>query len=441
MSGSSLLAAVLVLKGATVHTAEGPAVPNGVVVIENGKISAVGGPGTPVPENAEVVDLAGRHVAPAFFTPASNIGLSEIEAVRATNDVTEIAEINPEARPEVAANLDSEALPVTRSNGVLFAALVPRGSVLPGSAAVLTLEGWTRDDACLKCPAALVLEWPEMMIDRRPDARPSAKAQERKRDDALRTIREAFRSAAAWRKAKAAAGQPGVPAHDDALPMAALVPALDGKVPLLIRANKKSQMEAALRFVEEELRNEKVRVVFLGGHDAPTLAARLVERKIPVIVDGTLRLPLRTDEAYDAPYALPGELARAGVLVAVTDGSRSAAQVRDLPNHAAIAAAYGLDPLEALRAVTLNPARIYGLDDRIGSIAPGKDASLSVWTGDPLQITSVLVGLYRNGESLDLADRHKRLWERYRNRPKPATAAAPPAAPRSPGGEPPPTPR
>lgn len=440
MSGSLLLAAVLVLRGATVHTAEGPAVPNGVVVIENGKIVAVGGPGTPVPDDAEVLNLAGRHVAPAFFTPASNIGLSEIQAVRATNDVTEIAEINPEARPEVAANFDSEALPVTRSNGVLFAALVPRGSVLPGSAAVLTLEGWTRDDACLKCPAAIVLEWPEMMIDRSPDARPPAKAQEKRRDDALRTIREAFRNAAAWRKAKAAAGQPGVPAHDDVAPMAALAAALEGKVPLLIRADKKPQMEAALRFVDEELRNEKIRVVFLGGHDAPTLAATLAERKIPVIVDGTLRLPFRTDEAYDAPYALPGALAKAGVLVAVTDGSRSAAQVRDLPNHAAMAAAYGLDPLEALRAVTLNPARIYGLDDRIGSIAPGKDASLSVWTGDPLQITSVLVGLFRNGDSLDLADRHKRLWERYRNRPKPALPD-PPAVAAPPVPPPPPAPK
>ena len=440
MSGSLLLAAVLVLKGATVHTAEGPAVPNGVVVIENGRIVAVGGPATPIPDDAEVLNLAGRHVAPAFFTPASNIGLSEIGAVRATSDVTEIAEINPEARPEVAANFDSEAMPVTRSNGVLFAALVPRGSVLPGSASVVTLSGWTRDDACLSCPAAVVIEWPEMVIDRSRDARPSSKAQEKRRDEALRTIREAFRNAAAFRKAKDAAGQPGVPAHDDVASMAALVPVLEGKVPLLVRADKKPQMEAALRFVDEELRNEKVRVVFLGGHDAPRLAGTLAERKIAVIVDGTLRLPFRTDEPYDAPYALPGELAKAGVLVAVTDGSRSAAQVRDLPNHAAMAMAFGLDPLEALRAVTLNPAKIYGLDGRIGSLAPGKDASLSVWTGDPLQITSVLVGLYQKGESLDLADRHKRLWERYRNRPKPAlpappAVAAPPVPPPPPAGK------
>jgi imidazolonepropionase-like amidohydrolase len=426
VSGSILLAVALVLRGATVHTAEGPAIPDGVVVVGNGKILAVGGPETPVPDGAEVVELAGRHVAPAFFTPASLIGLSEIEAVRATNDFAEIGKINPEDRPEVAANFDSEAMPVARSNGVLFAALVPRGSVLPGAASVVSLEGWTRDDACMKCPAAIVVEWPEMMIDRSPDARPSAKSQVKRRDEALRTLRRAFRDAAAWRKAKAAAGQPGVPSHDDVAPMAALVPALDGTIPLLIRAEKKSQMEAALRFVDEELKGEQARVVFLGGDDAPEMAATLAARKIPVIVDGTLRLPLRTDDPYDAAYSVPAQLAKAGVLVALTDGAESAARVRDLPNHAAMARAFGFDPLEALRSVTLNPARIYGVADRIGSIAPGKDASLSVWTGDPLEITSNLVALYQNGVSLDLSDRHKRLWERYRNRPKPVVRSAPP---------------
>ncbi len=423
MSGSVLLAAVLALKGATVHTAEGQAIRGGVVVVENGKITAVGGPETAIPPGAKVVELSGKHLAPAFFTPASNIGLSEIQAVRATVDVTEIGEINPEVRPEVAANFDSVAMAVTRSNGVLFATLVPRGSVLPGSASVVSLMGWTREDACVKCPAAIVVEWPELMIDRSPEARTSVRGQERRRDEALRTIREAFKGAAAWKKAKGAAGQPGIPAHDEIASMAALAPALDGKIPILIHADRRPQIEAALRFVDEDLKGSPVRVVLLGGHDAASLAGKLADRKIPVIVDGTLRLPIRTDEPYDAPYALAGELAAAGVVVAITDGSRSSEKVRDLPNNAAMAMAFGLDPLEALRAITLNPARIYGVDERIGSIAVGKDASLAVWTGDPLQITSNLVALYQKGESLDLSDRHKRLWDRYRKRPKPVSAS------------------
>jgi imidazolonepropionase-like amidohydrolase len=421
---SALLAAVLVLKGATVHTAAGPAIPNGTVVVEAGKIVAVGGPETPVPAGATVVDASGRHLAPAFFAPASLVGLVEIEAVRATNDVTENAEINPEARPDVALNLDSETLPVTRSNGVLFAALAPRGSTFPGAASVVTLNGWTREDACVKCPAAVLVEWPEMSIDRRPDARPPARTQERRRDEALDLIRRTFRSASAYRTARAAEGKAGVPAHDAVASLEALSAVLDGSIPLVVRAERKTQIDAALRFLDEDLKGEKVRLVLLGGYDAPMSAAALAERKIPVILDAVLELPLREDDPYDAPFAKAGELAKAGVLVAVGNGqtTMAAATTRDLPNHAAMAAAFGLDRLEALRAITLNPARIYGVDARIGSLEKGKDASFALWTGDPLLTSSVVTGLWDKGVALDLSDRHKRLWERYRSRPKPAAA-------------------
>jgi imidazolonepropionase-like amidohydrolase len=135
---------------------------------------------------------------------------------------------------------------------------------------------------------------------------------------------------------------------------------------------------------------------------------------------------MREDEPYDAPFTKAAELAKAGVLVAIGSGqtTMAAPTTRDLPNHAAMAASFGLDPLEALRAITLNPARIYGVDSRLGSIETGKDASLAVWTGDPLQTTSTVVALYEKGVSLDLSDRHKRLWERYRSRPKPAAPAS-----------------
>jgi imidazolonepropionase-like amidohydrolase len=415
-----LLAGVLVLKGAMVHTAVGPAIPNGVVVIADGKILAVGGPETTVPAGAEVVDVAGKHVAPAFFAPASLVGLVEIQAVRATNDVAEVGEINPEARPDAAMNLDSETLPVTRSGGVLFAALAPRGSTFPGAASVVTLNGWTREDACVKCPAAVLLEWPNMSIDRRAEARPAARVQERRRDEALELIRKTFRDAAAYRTAKAAEGKAGVPGHDDVASLSALRGVLDGSIPLVIRAERKTQIEAALRFLDEELKEEKVRPVILGGTDAPKVAAVLAARKIPVILDTVLELPLREDDAYDAPYARAGELAKAGVIVAIGNGqtTMAAATTRDLPNHAAMAAAFGLGRLDALRAITLNPAKIYGVDARIGSLEKGKDASLAVFTGDPLLTESNVVALYDKGVRLDLSDRHKRLWERYQSRPK-----------------------
>jgi len=422
MSGLAILAAVVVLKGATVHTAAGPKIADGVVVMTDGTLTAVGGPATPVPAGATVVDVTGKHLSPALVAPATLTGLIEIEAVRATVDVTEVGEINPEARPDVALNLDSESLPVARSNGVLFGLLVPRGSVVPGAASLVAFDGYTREDACVVCPAAVVLEWPEMLIDRAPGARPSVKRQEKRRDEALAKLREAFRAARAYRTAKGAEGKPGIPAHDADATFAALVPVLDGKVPLLVRASTRQQIEAVLRFVDEDLAGDPVRLVLLGAEDAPRLAERLAARKVPVILDGVQKLPRRSDDPYDAPFAIAGELARAGVPVAIGSGSGAsdAALTRTLPDHAATAAAFGLDRLEALRAVTLTPARIAGAEARIGSLEAGKEADVVVWSGDPLDGTSRVTALYHAGRALDLADRHSRLWERYKARPTPA---------------------
>ena len=443
MTGSLLLAAALVFKGATVHTAAAPPIENGVVVVEEGRIVAVGGPDTPVPDGATVVDVTGKHLAPPFFSAASLVGLAEIGAVKATVDVTEVGTINPEARPDVAFNLDSETLPVARANGVLYAALLPSGSVLPGSVSVMALDGWTREDACVRCPAAVALEWPRMSIDRSRGARPPAKKQEKARDEALATIRRAFQDARAFRAAKEAEGKPGVPAHDGVDSLAALVPVLEGKVPLLVKARTKAEIDAFLKLLDGDLASEKVRAVLVSGEDAVLVAPELARRGIPLVVDGTLELPERSDDPYDAAFTLPRDAAAAGLLVAVTAGSGldGAWGARNLPDHAARAAAYGLDRLEALRSITLNPARIYGVEDRIGSLEAGKDGSLAVWSGDPLEITSRLEALYLKGREVSLESRQTRLRDRYEARPRtggvrpetpavPAAAAAPSVPPR-----------
>lgn len=422
--GSLLLASVLVLKGATLHTAAGPAIPDATLVIAGGKIVAAGGPELPVPPGAEVRDLSGKHVAPPFFVPATALGLVEIPAVEASVDAAETNGPRPEARPDLAMNLDSELLPVARSGGLLYGLLVPSGSVLPGSASAVRLNGWTREDACLACPAAVVVEWPRMAIDRSPVARPSAKKQEKARDEAIATIRAAFRDAAAYRRAKEAEsrGGPAVPRN---AALAALVPALDGTLPLLVRARTKREIEAVLRFVDVDLTGtfgaSGVRLVVLDAPDAWRLAGRLAERKAGVVLFGTLELPLRADEPYDTPFAAAGVLAKAGVVVAITNGSGagSASQARELPVHAAVASAHGLDRLEALRSITLAPARLFGIAGTLGSLEPGKEASLVVWSGDPLDGRSRVEALYDRGTGVDLTDRQKRLHERYRNRPKP----------------------
>ncbi len=417
---ATVLLSVVVLKGATVHPASSPAIADGIVVMDGARILAVGGPETAVPAGATVVDVSGKHIAPAYFAPATALGLVEIEAVRATLDITETGDLNPEVRPDVAMNLDSVLLPVARSGGVLFGALVPRGSVLPGHVSVVRLDGWTREDACVSCPAASVLEWPDMRIDRSKDARPSAKRQEKRREEALDRIRDAFRGAQAYRLGR----NQKTPQADVDARFASLVPVLEGKSLLLVRANTKQQIEAVLRFLDDDLAKLMTgppNVALLGGDDAPLLAARLAERKIAVILDGVLELPARSDDAYDTPFTRAALLSKAGVLVAVSAGAATGAAslTQNLAHHAAQAAAFGLSREEALRSITLNGARIFGVEKELGSLETGKEASLVVLTGDPLEVTSQVTALYHRGVSIDLGDKQKSLYEKYRNRPRP----------------------
>ncbi|HEY7575775.1 MAG TPA: amidohydrolase family protein [Thermoanaerobaculia bacterium] len=406
----------IVLQGATVHTVSGKDIPGGVVVIQDGKVASVGA-GTAAPAGAKIVDLSGKHVYPSLFPPVTSLGLVEISAVRATVDTAELGEINPQARADFAMNFDSELLPVARSAGILVAGVSPSGGIVSGSAAAMKLDGWTREDATLKAPAAITVTWPDLAIDRSPTARYSVRLQEKRRDEALQKLRDAFDDARAWAKARAAEGKSGVPRHDVDARAEALIPAIEGKIPVLVVAGTAGQIRQALEWGKKE----GLSIVIVGGADAWRLADELAAAKTPVILDGVLDLPIRSDEPYDARFAAPGRLAKAGVTVALSDGygNSNAATVRNLPQQAAAAAAFGLPREKAVEAMTLAPARLLGVADRIGSIEMGKDATLIVTDGDILDLKTRVVAAYLDGRELDLTDKQKRLYERYRNRPKP----------------------
>jgi imidazolonepropionase-like amidohydrolase len=406
----------IVLQGATVHTVSGKDIPGGVVVIQDGKVASVGA-GTAAPAGAKIVDLSGKHVYPSLFPPVTSLGLVEISAVRATVDTAELGEINPQARADFAMNFDSELLPVARSAGILVAGVSPSGGIVSGSAAAMKLDGWTREDATLKAPAAITVTWPDLAIDRSPTARYSVRLQEKRRDEALQKLRDAFDDARAWAKARAAEGKSGVPRHDVDARAEALIPAIEGKIPVLVVAGTAGQIRQALEWGKKE----GLSIVIVGGADAWRLADELAAAKTPVILDGVLDLPIRSDEPYDARFAAPGRLAKAGVTVALSDGygNSNAATVRNLPQQAAAAAAFGLPREKAVEAMTLAPARLLGVADRIGSIETGKDATLIVTDGDILDLKTRVVAAYLDGRELDLTDKQKRLYERYRNRPKP----------------------
>jgi imidazolonepropionase-like amidohydrolase len=277
----------------------------------------------------------------------------------------------------------------------------------------MKLDGWTREDAALRAPAYVTVTWPNVSIDRSPQARFSVRIQEKRRDEALAKLKDVFAEARGYGKARAAEGKAGVPRHDFDPRLEALLPVIDGKIPVLVIADRLAQIRAALGWAKEE----GLKIVIGGGRDAWRAASDLAAAGVPVVLDPVIGLPTRADEPYDAPFAAPAILAKAGVRVAITEGDSQFA--RNLAHHASVAAAYGMPRDQALAAITLEPARILGIADRVGSLEPGKDATLFVSDRDVLDFRHTVLAAYVDGRALDLSDKHKHLYERYRNRPKP----------------------
>jgi imidazolonepropionase-like amidohydrolase len=403
------------LVGGTLHPVSGPDVANGTIILRDGKIAAMGA-GIEVPAGAKVVDVKGRHVYPSLFPPLTELGLTEISSVRATVDTTELGEINPQARADFAMNFDSELLPVARSAGILVAGVTPIGGIVSGSLAAMKLDGWTREDATLRAPAAIVVRWPDLAIDRSPAARISVRLQEKRRDEALEKLKNVFAEARAYARAKAAEGKAGIPRHDQDPKLEALLPALEGQLPVIVVAQRVAQLRGALAWAREE----KLNLVLAGARDGWRVADEIAKANVPVIVEQPIELPTRPDEPYDANFASAGVMAKAGVRLAFTDGS-NASNTRNLPHQAAAAVAFGFPREKAVAAMTLEPARILGVADRIGSLEPGKDATVIVTDGDILDLRTHVLAAWLDGRALDLTDKQKLLYERYRNRPKPGS--------------------
>ena len=398
----------IAIKGATIHPVSGPDIPSGTIVFDNGKITAIGADAA-IPAGAEVIDGAGKHVYPGLINANTVLGLVEIGAVRATVDVEEAGAINPNVRSITSVNPDSELIPVARSAGVLTALSVPEGGIISGQSAVLRLDGWTPEEMTVLSPAAMHLRWPNLTIDRRPRARKSVKDQQKEIEKAQKQIRDAFQIARSYWQARK---NPGPDFKTD-LRWEALMPVFDGKLPLFVHASTLAQIETALAWAKEM----QLKIVLVDGDDAWRVAAQLKESDTPVVLGPATSLPPRRDDDYDSAWSSAANLQKAGVRLCIASNGRGAeTNERNVGYEAGLAAGYGLPKEEALKAVTIYPAQILGVADRLGSLETGKAATLIVTNGDPLDFPTQVEAAFIDGRKIDLSNRQTRLRDKYREK-------------------------
>ncbi len=421
LAASNLAAEPLVLENGTVHTLAGDSF-TGRVVIDSGLITDAG-PGAVAPDGARRLDVAGLHVYPGIFDALSTLGLTEINAVAATVDTAELGAYNPHLMAATAVHPASEVIPVTRANGITHAVTGPRagqGGVIAGQAALLHLDGWTVEEMAIEPSIAMVIQWPAIqtrIFDRSTFTRrtvPYNEAKE-KAEEARAELRDWLEAARHY--AQAASAGDGRAEHD--LKLEALARVADGSQPVLLLANAERDITAAADFAERE----GLDIVLTGGRDAWKVKEMLAEKDIPVILGRTQSLPAEDDDPYDRPFRGAGDLREAGVRIAFGSaagggfGPGGPHSARTLPYESATASAFGLSREEALKALTIYPAEILGVGDRLGTIEKGKIANLMVTDGDPLEITTRVVHLIIAGKEVSTDNRHRDLYQRYRARP------------------------
>jgi imidazolonepropionase-like amidohydrolase len=408
---------VFAIRNAHIVTVSGPDIDNGTVVIRDGKIEAVGA-SVNVPSGAQTIDARGLSVYPGMIDAGTNIGLVEVpQGANGTVDLSEVGDFNPNAKAIIAVNPHSAHIAVTRVEGVTNTVTAPTGGLISGQAALINLLGTSPKEMAVVPQAALVINYPRVAgggggfggFQQQPEnlsERLEANARE------LDQLRKMLRDAEAYGRAQDAyAKDRSLPRPDRNVVLEALVPYVRGEQPVIFRADREAEIRGVIRFAEEM----KLKPIILGGDDAWKVVSLLKEKNVPVILTGVFSLPLREDDAYDTLYENPAKLQQAGVRFCISTGD-AGPEVRNLPLYAGMASAYGLSKADALKSVTLYPAQIMNVADRLGSIEPGKMANLVITDGDLLEIRTHIRYLFIDGRPVVLTSRHTELNDAFKNR-------------------------
>jgi imidazolonepropionase-like amidohydrolase len=414
----------VLIQNADIYPMSSAPIKGGSLLIQDGKIIEVGAK-ISAPKGATVLEGKGLRVYPGWIDSGTQLGLEEIGSIRETNDTGELGDFMPQLKALSAVNPDSEHFGVVRVNGITSAIALPGsgggrggggGQIIAGQAALLHTDGWTWEEMEINRSAAMVLNFPASagrggrgipaeFADMFPNAGGGADAR-RAVLDQIAKLNEFFDDARKYKIAKAA----NLPDFQKDLRFEAMLPVLDGKVPLAVNASRAAAIHDAIAWADRQ----NVKIVIMQPRDLIKAGPELKAKNIPVILGRVLALPDSEDAEYDEGYTQPLDAYKAGVKFAL--GTFTNEFVRDLPYQAATAVAYGLPHDEAMKALTINPAQIWGAGDLIGSLEKGKLADLMVVDGDPMDVRTQIRHLFIKGKEITLSNKQIRLYERYMSR-------------------------
>ena len=405
---SSLAQQKILFSKGTVHVGNGKVINQGLIGIQGDEIILVNNALTYniVKENWDtIIDLKGLDIYPGFIAPNSKLGLTEIDAVRATRDFKEVGTYNPHVRALIAYNAESEISETARTNGVFYTQATPEGGIISGTSSVMHLNGWNWEDAAIKQDDGIHLNWPSTVVGGGWWAEPAPKKSNDKYSSRLKEIRAFFEAALAYSSSK--------DLYDPRFE--AMREIFTGEKRLYIHAD---EMRALLDIIDFQ-RDLKINYpVIVGGYDSHMVAEQLKSEGIPIIIKGGHTLPSNEDDPVDLPYRLPSMLQNAGVMFCIQNSGRmETMNTRNIPFLAGTAMAYGLSEEQAISAISLNTAKIMGVDKTIGSIEEGKRATFFVNNGTPLDMrTNNLIFGIINGEFVDLSNVQTKLYDKYQKK-------------------------
>ncbi len=394
------------LTNATIETITKGTITNGTVLISEGKITAVGANVT-IPGGAEVIDCKGQFIYPGMIDAGTTLGMSEVGSDPRTTDFNEIGEIIPQIKALTAVNPNASAIPVTRVSGVTTVLVAPTGGLLPGTASLINLHGYTPDQMYAGFDA-MIINFPNTGrrggFDRRSEE-DIKKASEK----AIANLNDAWEKASQYHKLDSVTK--GKAAYYPELE--AMLPVIRGTRMVIINVNAANDIKAALKWVEEK---KLKKVILAGVLEGWRVVDEIAKAKLPVITGPILEQPSREYDRYDKGYTNAGIMSKAGIKVIIKSGETGNANYRNLPYHAGFAATYGMGKEEALKAITITPAEVFGVNDKLGSIEVGKSATLFVSTGDPFETKTQIKHVFIEGWQIPMVSRQTLLYDEFLKR-------------------------